>query len=365
MAARSNPDQVVLVGGGRWARVLADEISRLLPPEIPLTIVSRSAADQMRAWASTNAALASRQARGGLFITNHYVGTPAAGELGVAIIANRPRDHFSAATELITRGYHLLVEKPLCTDPAAARHLVWLGRHCRRAILTGLVQLFAPYICAFRERIPFARDSVTGFAIEWADPAEEERYGERKKTDTSVGIALDLVPHVWSIVHLLLKSDGDAPVACDLISSKQGGADVSFRLEIKPIAVNVRLTRNATVRRRRITMNSGSQTATLDFGDDPAIIAITGQEPVQVPHRLPEGGALARQLTFFFNLAGQVRDGCSPPPHLAIGEHNVKHVDLAWQMEQAVRRTQQSLVQSALSNRDRADVIYALRSLQD
>ena len=127
------PGQVVVAGGGRWARVIARELVGLLPPHVPVTIVTSTQVPTMKEWVARE--LAKLRAGGApIAVCADVPGSDSALDFGIAIVANRPKDHFAMATRLIKSGYDVLVEKPFTTDPTQARELAALGRSTRKIV---------------------------------------------------------------------------------------------------------------------------------------------------------------------------------------------------------------------------------------
>ncbi|HZL59478.1 MAG TPA: Gfo/Idh/MocA family oxidoreductase [Stellaceae bacterium] len=331
MADDDRPDRVVIVGGGRWARVLVPELVGLLARDVPLAIVSPGSAADMQRWLRKNAALTGLT----VDIGTDFPACANTGELALAIVANRPVDHVSAAAAMIERGYHVLVEKPLAIDPGDARRLVALGQRSRRTVMAGLTQLFAPYIQAFRELLPFAPGEIDRFDLAWQDPAEETRYGEIKRPDAETGIALDLVPHAWSLARALVSTG--APMTMALSKSNDAETEITVEARIGDCAGTFRLSRAAPARRRRLDLWTATQTATLDFTKGPMIATIDGAPPVLLPERVTGGGAIAREWRYFLARARDIQAGIEPPHHPACGAQTIEAVELACAIDRAVQ----------------------------
>src|SRR4051812_48286651 len=113
-------DTLALVGGGRWARVIASVLADLELPFATVAVVSRSNAAILAQMFS-----ASRFAR--------FVVVPTIEEalnrfgLGAAIIANAARAHVASAECMIGRGIPVLIEKPAALSVEEARRLLQLA----------------------------------------------------------------------------------------------------------------------------------------------------------------------------------------------------------------------------------------------
>jgi hypothetical protein len=98
---------------------------------------------------------------------------------------------------MTTRGWHVLVEKPLALDLRSAQALVERAMELKRHLWVGLVYLFAPYLSVLK---PYA-DGNKNWLLEWHEPAEEIRWGEIKSTPHHVTLVEDIFPHAWSILR--------------------------------------------------------------------------------------------------------------------------------------------------------------------
>src|SRR4051812_23024329 len=113
-------DTLALVGGGRWARVIASVLADLELPFATVVVVSRSNAAIL-----TQTFSASRFAR--------FVVVPTIEEalnqfgLGAAIIANAARAHVVSAERLIGAGIPVLIEKPAVLSVKEGRRLLQMA----------------------------------------------------------------------------------------------------------------------------------------------------------------------------------------------------------------------------------------------
>jgi hypothetical protein len=153
--------QVAVIGKGRWGLVICSVLEHLLPQNIPIWLFSRHlAADRVRA----------RVRR--VFDADEL---PTPNSAGAAVVATAPHDHAETAARLLSRGWHVLVEKPLALDLRSARALVERAEELERHVWVGLVYLFAPYLSVLK---PYA-DGKKNWYLEWYEPVEEIRWGER------------------------------------------------------------------------------------------------------------------------------------------------------------------------------------------
>ncbi len=322
--------RAVVIGGGRWARVLIPELINLLRDDVPVEIVSPSAAHIMQEWLVGHPALSCRPIR----VCSDLPRPAKADEVAIAIVTNRPDDHFSAAEDLIGRGYHVLVEKPLTTDPDQAHRLIEFGHRSKRAVMAALEQMFAPYIGEFSSHLPFRASEIVGFDLEWGDPAIEMKYGEVKRPDSHTGIALDLVPHAWSLARAFL--DPAAAMKMELVDVAVNGDEIKIGICAGNCSGMIWLSRSAPERRRRLRLRTTALAATLDFSRHPFTATFSNRSSIIVPERTAECGAIAGQIRFFLKLADEIQLGNCPSNHPAVGRDTVEHVELAFAIESSV-----------------------------
>jgi len=81
------------------------------------------------------------------------LGALGAGPLDAVLVATPPDSHCSLAAEVLRRGAHLLIEKPLALDPSEAGSLLTLARGARRQVWVGFNRRFRPAYTALRRRL--------------------------------------------------------------------------------------------------------------------------------------------------------------------------------------------------------------------
>jgi predicted dehydrogenase len=109
----SYPNNVVVIGGGRWARVIVEELHKLSPPEVNISIHSLHNAKGMEAWVSNKGFENKIDVYS--FLPNSYSNTSTA-----VIIVNAASDHDKSLRWALERDYSVLVEKPLSLNFLAA-----------------------------------------------------------------------------------------------------------------------------------------------------------------------------------------------------------------------------------------------------
>jgi predicted dehydrogenase len=117
---------------------------------------------------------------------------PLWGQLDAAVVAVPTSRHYEVAEELLRRGVHLLVEKPLAGNLDQADALVNLAHRTQRILQVGHVERFNP---AFEElcRRPLRPKFI-----------ECQRLGPFSGRSTDIGVVLDLMIHDLDLVCALV-----------------------------------------------------------------------------------------------------------------------------------------------------------------
>ena len=268
MGSTSSPfsaRRVLLIGGGRWGRVHADILRRVLPVDGELTWVSgyngQALAQLTLAWGDTGPRYRIlRELQEGL----------AAGQ-DAAVVVSAPHMHAAQTRTVLQADVPVLVEKPFVMRSHEAAELVRIAEQRGLLLGVGLHLLFTSYLRQFQAIL--TDREVRAASIEWYDPESETRYGELKRLDVSVQKIHDVFSHVWSIIYVLF------PNRLMVVSgvSVGAGASTEIRLDAAGIEITAQIDRRARHRGRRVVVdfaNGGS--AELDFTSEPGVIAVDG-----------------------------------------------------------------------------------------
>lgn len=250
------PASVAVIGGGRWARALAETLCALLPPAVPLTLHSSSNAAGMEAWLLENG-LSRRAAVAG--------GPPRA---AAVLVANRAADHEEAALAALRAGAFVLLEKPLAPDAAAAERI--LAAAAGRLAASQVLR-YARAVELFARRCREA-GGARSLSVRWSDAAGASRRGEPVRYDESLSASADVLPHVCAIVEGVL---GRPPSS--LRSAVDEGGVERLALDAAGVPVDARLQRAGAVRRRVVEARAGGGVLTLDFSSEPGTVSAGGR----------------------------------------------------------------------------------------
>jgi predicted dehydrogenase len=278
---------VAIIGGGRWGRVI---LSVLATSDLPV--------DRITLVTTHNAALAQNVVS--RLASNHPIRIVSELSDGpsVAIIANAARSHGETARNLIARGAHLLIEKPVVLTFPEAQHLLSLARAAHTILLAGLSYRFCSYLRNFARRIEPLRP-LTGFNLCWTDPAGEIRYGEKITYDATINVADDVMPHIWAILSVLFPQAVFSVKSCRMA---RGGKSATFTLSADGMKGSVTLERDGDRRRRIIQL---SAPGSLDFSVEPGTMTIGAETLTADSDWANSPWPLARQLRYFLECVEQ------------------------------------------------------------
>ena len=127
-----------------------------------------------------------------------------AGKIDAAIIAAPTQFHYAVARDLLERGVHCLVEKPITTTVAEADALIAAARRRGLVLQVGHVERFNPAVVAVKSELGRIR------AIE---AVRSSGYSCRS---TDVGVILDLMIHDLDLVLSLTSGEVSAVTASAL-----------------------------------------------------------------------------------------------------------------------------------------------------
>lgn len=144
-----------------------------------------------------------------IYDTNRAVAEERAAEFGVkaaasleefadlvdaASIATPTNSHFEIGRELLGRGKHLLIEKPIADDTAHASELAELAAARGLVLQVGHVERFNPVLSALEKRLTNPRF------------IEAHRLSPYPNRSTDIGVVLDLMIHDLEIILHLVRA---------------------------------------------------------------------------------------------------------------------------------------------------------------
>lgn len=260
------PSSVAVIGGGRWARVLADMLCGLVPPCVKVSVHSPSNAKAMSAWVSERGLKDRIRVASGLPEFS-------SGTSNAVIVANAARDHEKSVEWALSNGFPVLVEKPLTLSLTASQRLADLARNQKTYFAAAHVFLFASYVETFSKLVA-AENSIQFIRVLWMDPQSESRYGEAKSYDPGLTVYADWLPHVISILGTLIASQ---TLICKKLEFLRGGAHLKIDIQLGDVPCEIELVRNGDCRQRIIEVTTEQKKISLNFASEPGTIISDSQ----------------------------------------------------------------------------------------
>lgn len=216
-----------------------------------------------------------------------------AGMVDAASIATPTSAHFSIARDLLARGKHLLIEKPITEKTNDARELAQLAAEQGLVLQVGHVERFNPVLSALEQRLTHPRF------------IEAHRLSPYPNRSTEIGVVLDLMIHDLEIILHLVDSTVESidAVGVPVLSRGEDIANVRLRFSSGCIA-NVTSSRISPERMRKIRVFQEDAYLSLDYQGQTGEIyrRENGQitrEPVAIEREEP----LRQQLASFVDCA--------------------------------------------------------------
>jgi predicted dehydrogenase len=210
-----------------------------------------------------------------------------------ASIATPTSAHFSIARDLLARGKHLLIEKPITEKTSDARDLADLAAEKGLVLQVGHVERFNPVLSALERRLTHPRF------------IEAHRLSPYPNRSTEIGVVLDLMIHDLEIILHLVNStvENIDAVGVPVLSRGEDIANARLRFASGCIA-NITSSRISPEKMRKIRVFQEDAYLSLDYQGQSGEIyrRINGQitrEPVAIEKEEP----LRQQLASFVDCA--------------------------------------------------------------
>ncbi len=258
--------RVGIIGGGRWARVIASVLDRVASPEIEVVLCSPSNSKGWQDWLAANPPRRAVTIEPSLRQLLDDVSVTA------VFIARGARHHAETAISALEAGKSVLIEKPFALNIGECNAVVAAAARSKGDSVTGLVFLHAQNLKHFAAACQ-AAGSVTEMTITWADSQAELRHGETKGYDQSINVLQDVFPHIWSLIRRLIPA---GMMQVHAVKTADGGRDVTLSLMVGTCRVTTRIERDSRTRVRRIVASGPHVQGALDFATEPGEAHLNG-----------------------------------------------------------------------------------------
>src|SRR5437016_2736330 len=177
-----------------------------------------------------------------------------AGMVDAASVATPTSAHFSVARDLLARGKHLLIEKPITENTAHASELAALAAERRLVLQVGHVERFNPVLSALEQHLTNPRF------------IEAHRLSPYPNRSTEIGVVLDLMIHDLEIILHLVRSPVQTidAVGVPVLSRREDIANARIRFENGCVA-NITSSRISPEQMRKIRVFQENVYLSLDY----------------------------------------------------------------------------------------------------
>lgn len=283
---------LTVIGGGRWGKVILSVLTNIHVPFDRIVIISKMNAETVaqiidKINITSQIPYEILPTIDDLFTKYHSV--------KAAIIANAAKQHFTTANELINRGVHVLIEKPIVTSISEMRILIEKASRYQIILLPGLTYRFCSYLKKFAQ-IVADYGMPNNFTLDWSDAKNEFRYGQIKQHDTSISIIQDVMPHIWTILFTLFPKQ-----KIDIHACSQNDNHAIINLAIQCAKGQILLKRDEIKRIRHLSLSYDSDNLALDFSVEPGVIIINSTKMSADTDWQQRSSPLAQQLKYFFS----------------------------------------------------------------
>lgn len=339
---------VLIIGSGRWARVITEVLDDVLPPDVSVSMYSRYHAAALSRWCSK------KQFRRHI-VAHAKKPTRVPNSKSAVLVINAARAHAETVEWALKNSFPVLVEKPIGMSGKEAERILALSVERNVPLAATNVFLFAEF---FENFIRLARQSgpIEAIRVEWEDPAVEIRYGEYKSYDSSVPIFVDWLPHIVAMIETLI---GSASASCDTVDVRRGGASLRLKLAFNEVGCTIDLTRSGTVRKRLLDVSTPRDELRLDFSNEPGFITRSGITEKAAQYRDPKRGPVAYMLMAFLDLVTDGKDEKRLDP--SIGLRACRLCDQIYPIYQEAVHAW--LISAISKNQKSDDFVYALTEI--
>src|SRR2546423_13514453 len=175
-------------------------------------------------------------------------------QVDAASIATPTNTHFEIGRELLARGKHLLVEKPIADNTAHASELAELAAARGLVLQVGHVERFNPVLGALEKRLTNPRF------------IEAHRLSPYPNRSTDIGVVLDLMIHDLEVILHLVRSPVQTmdAVGVPVLSRGEDIANARIRFENGCVA-NITSSRISPEQMRKIRVFQEDVYLSLDY----------------------------------------------------------------------------------------------------
>ncbi len=227
------------------------------------------------------------------------------GKLDAVSVVVPTEAHRQVATEALSRGAHVLLEKPIALDTAEATEVINLAKQKKLVLQIGHIERFNPAIAALKKILTRA-----GFI-------EVHRLSPFKKEGTEVGVVLDLMIHDIDIILNIVDSPISEihAVGIPVLNPSEDIANARIHFSNGCIA-NITASRVSFEKLRKIRIFQSSAYISLDYQNQEGMIyRKEGRRIVRERMPLEKEEPLKLEISSFLECIRSSREPVVPGEH--------------------------------------------------
>ncbi len=288
-----------IVGGGRWARVVASEALKIGSPALQIVLVSAKNELGMQKWIEDNfkvKQLIVKSKIPKIVLDNSY-----------AYVVNETKNRFETLSALLINRMPVLVEKPFMLNYKHCEEIINLYKSNEIFIASSQVFRFMSGLHAIKEVVSL--DKTLSIEFSWCDKIQEVRYGETKTFEKDVPIYFDILPHIYSI---LCEIFGGLPMTLIKVKSEKDSNEflAAFKYN-NNIDINIFISRISRKRIRNMQIKSVCNLISFDFTAEECL-QISCDGKIVCEKNFGKSNGIQRMLSAFL----QSQEGAPPDSRL-------------------------------------------------
>lgn len=253
---RNIKNNVIVIGGGRWAKIILIELISNFQNIDKIIVITRNK--------KIIEELPSNVLKKKLYLRKNLNNINLK-KITHAIVVNKNKDHFLTSKRIIENNINILVEKPLVSKVKEYEKLKKLSQKKRKFIHVSTPYFFAYYFFFIKK---FITNKSSELFFEWHDPKKDKRHGILKKYDKSITYLEDTTYHIYGILNCIF---GKKKIV--YLSSKNFNDKGNVKFEYGKIRVNLNCSRNKEHKRiRKIKIICNNKNIRINYSNDNKVI---------------------------------------------------------------------------------------------
>lgn len=258
---------VVIVGGGRWARVWAEVIVAAQGDSKNVSMVSRQHSFEVQAWARERV-----ECKGIKVYKNLREIDFSAKKNAFAIVSGRPRHHCRDAIDAMKLGLDVLLEKPVAHILEDVKSIVAFSALNHRSLAVVNEFSFLPELNFFSEMISKNKAVIKSITIDWFDVPNEMRHGATKRSHAEVSYLQDIITHFLSILSVFVPI---SELKVQAMPRSLSVGAISFRDDLFRLFL-LRYNNADCKRKRAVIIETDKSKIKIDFSEKQARVSVQG-----------------------------------------------------------------------------------------